>query len=280
MLKELNSLKNKLEHIEKNIVEKVEEIQTKEEKWEELEKKVQEIREIKKDEIININVGGKKFATKLQTLMNIKDNLFHKLIVSKRFNFKNGIFIDRSPKMFPYILDFFRKQEIKIKRFSKEELEELKEDAIYYEVLPLENLLGDDKKVIKYLSMEVNEFYNSGSEIIGQTNLEVLLDRNLNTGICTNSPGKITLELDKVAEVNQIEIGGFTGKSDWVYENGYGAGATIFTSSDKKNWTNVGCVPSGFGKNIIKFKVVSSTAKWIKIEGTGWLGIGYLKLSS
>ena len=84
MLKELNLLKNKLEHIEKNIVEKVEEIQTKEEKWEELEKKVQEIREIKKDEIININVGGKKFATKLQTLMNIKDNLFYSKYTSQR----------------------------------------------------------------------------------------------------------------------------------------------------------------------------------------------------
>ena len=40
MLKELNFLKSKLDHIEKNIVEKVEEIETKEEKWEELEIKV------------------------------------------------------------------------------------------------------------------------------------------------------------------------------------------------------------------------------------------------
>ena len=40
MLKELNFLKSKLDYLEKNIVEKVEEIETKEEKWEELEIKV------------------------------------------------------------------------------------------------------------------------------------------------------------------------------------------------------------------------------------------------
>ena len=64
MLKELNFLKNKLDHIEKNIVEKVDEIETKEEIWNGLEIKVKEIRETRREDIININIGGKKFATK------------------------------------------------------------------------------------------------------------------------------------------------------------------------------------------------------------------------
>lgn len=277
MLKELNLLKNKLDHIEKNIVEKVEDIETKEEKWEEFEIKVKEIRETNKEDIISINVGGKKFATKLQTLLNIKDNLFYKLIISKRFNFQNGIFIDRSSKMFPYILEYFRNQEINIKRFSKEELEELREEAIYYEVLPLETILGDSKG-IKYISMEVSSFYLSNNQIIGQTTPDVLLDTNLNTGVCTNSNGKILLELERPVVINEIEIGGFTGKSDCVLEEGYGSGSSISTSMDKNKWTNVGAVPSGFGNKIIKFSVTTSTAKWIKLENTNRIGIGYFKI--
>ena len=279
MLKELNFLKNKLDHIEKNIVEKVDEIELKEEKWNELEIKVKEIRETRRDDIININIGGKKFATKIQTLMNVKDNLFYKLIISKRFNFQNGIFIDRSAKMFPVILDYFRKQEFNIKRFNKEELSELREEAIYYEVLPLENLLGEEKKDIKYVSLEVSSFYMQDNVIVGQTTSDVLLDKNLQTGVCTNSPGRMVLELNKIAIIEQIEIGGFTGKSDWILESGYGSGAVISTSTDKITWKNVGSVPNGFGTTIIKFNVTTTSAKWIKLEGTGWLGIGYLKLS-
>ena len=181
--------------------------------------------------------------------------------------------------MFPVILDYFRKQEFNIKRFTKDELSELREEAVYYEVLPLENILGEETKDIKYIDMEVSSFYMQENLIVGQTTPDVLLDKNLQTGVCTNSPGKMILELNKLAIINQIEIGGFTGKSDWAYDGGYGSGAIISTSTDKVSWKNVGSVPNGFGTTIIKFSVTQSSAKWIKLEGTSWLGIGYLKLS-
>lgn len=76
----------------------------------------------KKSEIIDLNVGGKKFSTYRSTLMKYKNSVFgamfsgrHEIQKDKEGNY----FIDRDPKKFGIILDFFRNQIINEKIWEK-----------------------------------------------------------------------------------------------------------------------------------------------------------------
>lgn len=281
MLSQLSELKNKLALLEENFSNKIENVTSIEKKWESFEEKIKEIENTKEEDIIWINVGGKKFATKLNTLLNVKDNLFHKIIINKKLDVKKGIFIDRSSTYFPVILDYFRYGKFDIKKFTKEQLMELKEEITYYEVLPLEEELSRLKNEfnLEYTSLEVSMFYNGyDGEIVGSRDVKVLLDKNLNTGICTDTPAWMIVGFNDEYEFDEIEIGGFTGDPNWIWSEGYEANARIETSMDKVNWKLVGLVPPGFGQTIITTKVTNSTAKFIKLTGTNWLGIGYLRI--
>lgn len=276
MLKDLNLLKSKLELLEKTLEDKTEAVMNKQQIWKVLDERVKEIRLLNEsDEIININVGGKKFATTTKTLMKVKDTLFYKVLISKRFDLKKEIFIDRSGNTFKHILEYFRTGKFVLEKFNQEELDQIKEEVEYYDILPLEKLLKDVQAETKYVHMEVSSYYPN----VGSTDPNVLLDRNLATGVCTNTNGWIILELNGVRQISEIEIGGFTGASDWVYTTGYGANARIETSLDKSKWTFVGTVPSGFGTTIMTVKVTKSLGKYIRIVGTSWLGIGFLKIT-
>lgn len=60
---------------------------------------------------IKLNIGGKIFTTTLETLTGEKDNFFSAMF-SEQFNTKpdedGEYFIDRDPKLFPYILNYLR----------------------------------------------------------------------------------------------------------------------------------------------------------------------------
>ncbi len=282
MKSQLDELKNKLKDFEEtlkiNIIEEVRESKI-QENSQSNEKKIQEILNTKDEEIIKINVGGELFATRLQTLLNVKDNLFYKLIVAKKFDLKKGIFIDRSPDHFGVILDYFRTGKFIPKRFSYDQLLEIKEEALYYELLEIEAVLNKSTLTIEYVKMEVQNPYMSGLNILGSSDPKHLLDKDLTTGVCTSN-GYIILELNREVQFDKVEIGGFTGKSDWVYSNGYGAGATIETSVDKVNWKNVGSIPSGFGTTITPVSLTQSTAKYIKLNWNSWIGLGFFKIEN
>jgi hypothetical protein len=282
MIVQLNDFKNQLDHIEKNLVDKYGEIEVKKEKLEQMQEKVALLRSQKREDIIRINVGGKSFATTKETIMRVQDNLFYKLIKSNRFNFSKGIFLDRNPKMFQYILDYFRTETISLKNFTKEELEELKEEVLYYEVLPMEKLLDGvcGSGAVKYVNMEVSSYYYDHIGLVGHSTPDVLLDKDLTTGVCTNTNGWIILEFDKATTIDEISIGGYTGRTDWVYAGGYGSGGTIYSSMDKFNWTTLGLVPTGFGTTILKVTpMIKQNAKYLKIQHSSWLGIGYLSIN-
>ena len=134
----LMDLKSKLELLEKTLDDKVSAVNTKGDKWETLEERVTSLLAVKNEDIININVGGKHFSTTMETLMSVKDNLFWKVIISKKLDITKGIFIDRSPDYFPYILDFLRYKKINMKRLNTSQILELKEEVLYYELIELE----------------------------------------------------------------------------------------------------------------------------------------------
>ena len=103
-------------------------------------------------------------------------------------------------------------------------------------------------------------------------------DRTQMKGICATSPGWIEFEINREVEFDEIEIGGWKGNSGtWASSNG--GGANILTSLDHSNWTNIGTIPSEFANSIVKHKVTNSRARWVKLSGTSYLGIGYFKIN-
>jgi hypothetical protein len=126
-------------------------------------------------------------------------------------------------------------------------------------------------------NFESNGTYTSGGKIAGSQRVDDLSSMSLATGICAITPGWIIIEFVAVCTFEEIDIGGWAGDTGlWGPNNG--AGASILTSLDKVNWTNVGTIPSNFGNNHLTVKLTKSTAKFIKFQHNTYLGIGYLKI--
>jgi hypothetical protein len=279
----LSELKSKLDFLEKTMAESTENVEKtdgQQSLTQNYEKRIKEIVEIKPEEIIRINVGGKRFATRLTTLMSVKDNLFHKMVLSKKFDFSKEIFIDRSPEYFPMILDYLRNKKFDMKKLNKDQLLEIKEEIIYYELLEIEAMFNNLNELVTYVKLENTKSYSDSTGQVGGNDPMFLLDKNLNTGICTDNGGAIILELSKECEFEEIDIGGYIGKADWVLSDGYGSGANILTSVDRVKWTIVGTIPTGFGTSIVSTKVIRSKAKYIKMEHHSWIGLGYFKIKN
>ena len=130
---DLTSLKDKLAAIEGQIEGQMVDLEQREEKWKKMDEQVEEFIKNQQD-VIRLNVGGKKFVTRIETLVGIKDTLFYKIVVSKKFNLQDEIFFDRNPKIFPFIMHYLRNKSINYSNFNREQLEDLKLEADYFEV--------------------------------------------------------------------------------------------------------------------------------------------------
>jgi hypothetical protein len=128
----LLGLKEKLELLEKEIETKQVTQSDTEKKMKDLDQKINEIVS-GSEEIINLNVGGKIFKTKLSTLVSFKDSLFYRLVGNiEKHNIPKEIFIDRSYTHFPKILDYLRTKQLSLKGFKKWDREDLLEELAYY----------------------------------------------------------------------------------------------------------------------------------------------------
>jgi hypothetical protein len=277
LLKEdLLTLKNRLENIETQLEGQMKDLEVREEKWKRMDEQVTEI--IKnQNSIVKLNIGGKKFATRTENLLREKDTLFYKMILSKKFENTEEIFFDRSPKLFPYLIDYLRYGKINYKRFNKEELEELRIEADYYEIAPIVNHLEDQLKEIDFIRFESSGVFNSGGTVIGSNKIEDLKDKNLATGILSNSPGWIVIELNAEWEFDQIEVGGYNGNTTLWYP-GNGANSQILTSKDKTTWKSVGTLPSTYAATITTVFLTKSVARYIKFQHNNYVGLGYLRI--
>lgn len=271
---ELFILKSKLELLEKELTDQMMELEVKANNWAEKDEEAEKI--IKTDNhIVGLDVGGKKYQTKIDTLLAIKDTLFYKLVLDKKINLKNEIFIDRANTYFHLILSFLRNKKININELSNKELKALKEEAEFYEITDLVANIDEGLSEIFYLSFEFNGPYSTaGTQNI--EHLNNLEDRTLMNGICATSPGTITITLNREVEFEEIEIAGWAGNTGiWATSNG--SNSKILTSTDKSNWTLVGNTPGSY-TTITKVKLTRSKAKYIKFESNSYLGIGYLKI--
>lgn len=270
----LLSLKDKLTSIESQLA-TTSDIIT-ENRAKSLEEQAQEVLKYQNN-VIRINVGGEKFATRSEVLLGLKDTLFYKIILTNRLNLKEELFFDRSPKFFPFILDYIRYKKINFKQFNEEELEELRAEADYYEITELNNKF-EVNDTIRFVGFESNGSYSYNGSTAGTGKVEDLSDKTLTKGICAKTPGWIILEINKEIEIEKIDIGGWNGNTSlWAASNG--SSATIFTSKDKVNWRSVGTIPSDYGAKIQTIPLSKSTAKYLKFECSSYLGIGYLKLN-
>jgi hypothetical protein len=97
MIKEdLDKLKNQLLQIEQNLQVDMGILNEKEQKFKSLDEKAAVIINTSADDIVKLNIGGKRFATTVKTLMTIPDTLFYKIIITKCVDFMKEIFIARN----------------------------------------------------------------------------------------------------------------------------------------------------------------------------------------
>ncbi|XP_017849711.1 BTB/POZ domain-containing protein KCTD3 [Drosophila busckii] len=88
-------------------------------------------------DLVNLNVGGKRFCTSRQTLTWVPDTFFTALLsgrISSLRDEHNAIFIDRDPTIFSIILNYLRTKDIDIKNC---EIRALRHEAEYYGITPL-----------------------------------------------------------------------------------------------------------------------------------------------
>lgn len=95
-------------------------------------------------EIVQLNVGGKQFATTRHTLLSIPDTFFTSLLDGEGLpttRDKNGaIFIDRDPKLFTIILSYLRS--FQLYNVNKENVDMVRHEAEFYGIGPLVNQLA------------------------------------------------------------------------------------------------------------------------------------------
>jgi hypothetical protein len=277
----LLGLKTKLEDLESELTNQMLELELKAEEWHKRDEEAENIAKAGRNKIITLDVGGKKFQTKLDTLLSFKDTLFTKLFLSNRLDVTKDIFIDRPYTNFNYILFYLRNKKLPNESMNTQKFDAIFEEASFYEIKELIDIVEETRREIKYLKFEMNGPYNYSGQVAGTNNIEDLNnfeDKSLSRGICANSPGWIIIELTREAEFDEILIGGWNGNVNlWGASNG--SGAQIMTSVDKTTWTTVGSIPHNFASVIQTVKLNRKVnAKWVKFQHNSYLGIGYFMI--
>jgi len=273
----LQGLKSKLETIGKSIENQITETQVKENIQKKLDQELDNLLK-SKDTTINLNIGGKMFKTKISTMKNIETSLFAKLIndrQTKNTSLTEEIFFDRSYTHFGFILEYLRTKSFSLKGLTRWDKEDILLESEYYGLNDIVEACTEACKEIEIIAFEYAGQYSNG----GTNRLEDISDRNLLTGFCITSPGWIILELNNEHEIQACEVGGYNGNTG-LFAVSNGANAKILTSLDKITWTEVGKTPSNHGNTIQIVKLIPSVAKYIKINHTSYLGVGFVKFYS
>lgn len=271
---DLNNIKSRLEKIETNLAKQSQQIDEREEKWAKMENNIRQYK-LNDSKKVTLNIGGELFTTCINTLLSEKNSIFAKMVESNKFNSDEEIYIERRSDLFKIILNFLRYKEFNYKNYSKKTLLELKEEADFYNIETIYNEIHDLTRDIELVSMEYSGDYVYKGKISGTQKCEDLKTKDLNTGVCTKSPGFIIVELNGCWEFEEIDIGGWNGNAVLWY-NGNGSGSKIYTSKDKTTWDTVGTISSSYASKIITAKLKRTQAKYIKFEHASYIGLGHL----
>ena len=175
--------------------------------------------------------------------------------------------------LFDTILNWMRTKKFNSSFYTNNELEDLKQLADYFGILPIYDKIVDFEREVTFVGIEPSPRYSN----IGTYVLQDLNDRSLLKGYAVQSPFTIILELNHEADISAIEIGGYNGNTgSWAASNG--AGAKISTSTNKQNWTEVGTIPSNYASSIVRVNLTQTIGLYLKFQHTTYLGIGFLKV--
>ena len=275
---QLKKLNEKSLQVEQALKKETKELQEQLSEWNHLDQKAEDYKNNRK-QIVKFNISGKQFVTSIQTLLRKKDTLFYKLILGNDFDLKHEIYFDRCPKSFSIILNYLRYNETDITDLLSQDISKLIIEANYFEVSSLVKICKENLRTIKIIKVEYSSIYSSYCPLTEGVKLEELLTKidNGGDGIATNSPGHIIIELSRAIQIDKIEVRGYT-KNTSYFASSNGQYSKILTSKDKSTWNEVGTIPSSFGSEISKVTLTSSTAKYIKIDCTSYLGLSYFNI--
>ena len=132
---DLLGLKSKLMNIEKEFTEKIV-VQTEKESLDKrIDEKINDLVENNKTSMVNLNIGGQIYHTKLSTLLTHKKSLFYKTLSQYENNISkipSEIFFDRPYDHFDVILNFLRTNRISLKGVNSYDKEDIKEELQFY----------------------------------------------------------------------------------------------------------------------------------------------------
>lgn len=231
--------------------------------------------ESEKEQIINLNIGGKKYKILKRILISIEDTLFYFLIYFNKEDNHTSIFFDRDGQYFQDIIDYYNYRRLPLKSFSEERLKILQTDAYYYNIHPLIDYINYYITPIQIEAiMTPSNIYDGENDINAS-----LTSRQLNMGVITTTyPYSIIFKLNIDCEFDSITIKGYSGEIRPGWDSNYGSFSLIYSSIDSDNWVNIGQLPS----DIRSFKtvpVLTNKGRYIKFEHHSHLGIGYLKIN-
>jgi hypothetical protein len=270
----LNQLSVNLEKSDKSLQEHLEFNKEMEEEWRLMDSKANEIKS--QNPKITINLSGKKYITTADTLLNVKDTLFYRLITSGKFNLSNDLFFNRSPKYFDDILTYLRDKIFVMNSYSLDELDELYFEAQYYELTEILDKIGNRLNNITFTSFQFSGgLYKEDDKTVGTNNFYDLYSEDLSTGICC-LPGEIKINFTDTYSFNQIRIGPVITKN-WV--SNFGENSVIESSIDGINYSSIGLIPLDFGSGIKEVKLKNETkANSLRFKSNGLIGIGFLEI--
>ncbi|CAH8287543.1 unnamed protein product, partial [Schistosoma turkestanicum] len=159
----------------------------------------------KRCDIVNLNVGGRKFSTSRNTLLWNKNSFFSILLDGALPTMRDesgAIFIDRDPDMFSIILNYLRTSELNL---NGVDINSLKNEAQFYALDSLvrklslceENLLGKCGDLLFHAYMPSPEFVldESGTSFKWGANKHNNCNNQSNSGNNIGSPTYTTASL-------------------------------------------------------------------------------------
>lgn len=122
------------------------------------------------NDVITVNVGGTRFDTLKGTLSAEKGTFFYSMLNDERFKSEeNGeFFVDRDPKWFSTILNFYRKKKVRLSHLELFEICEIIDELEFYHtdnLLEKVSLIYEAKKITPELCEFVEECINASSKI-------------------------------------------------------------------------------------------------------------------
>lgn len=274
---DLSKLSENLQIISKEYASLLSDIDEKKKFFEENKILMEKLLNENQDKIITIQFGSKKAQTYLKNILVEESFFYYEAINNYKINseVREYYYFDRSSDHMDTILNYFRTKKFYLKGYSYKELSELKNEVFYFGLWDIYRQIALTLSEIKLIGYKASPLHNSCKS----PDARILHILGNNGGISVNTPYYITFEIELDVVIRSIDIHGFT-LNPSLFAPTNGTNCKISISYDNIIFEEVGCIPSGFGNNIVKVEFkIQKKAKYIKFQHTGNLGIGYLKIN-